>query len=376
MKDLADFKEDIHKCSKCGLCQAVCPVYQITKNDCTVSRGQFIMLKGLINGHLKMTKKLNHYLDLCLKCGMCSKFCPSGIDAVDIIVAAKHEYFKRHTFEKFISSVQKNLIFGFIPNLISKFNHNCKSKEFERKVIYFGGCNAKLKGDFAVVNILNSLNIEVVNPNFPCCGIAMFVRGDLNNFKDCIKRYIQVLKKYNIDEVVTTCASCEKTLKDYARWADNSEDKEYLSKIKVKNIYSYIKENNLKLKLKNPCKVTYHKPCNLDNYEDIEWILNNTENLNYIKMKDYDKCCGLNGLTKFKEYGTVYELYKAKLENITDIEPENVLTSCLGCEIALKLILLCGGGKSGGEFRGKSCNKEKIRVVDLITFLGKNIHKT
>ena len=102
MKQLKDFKDNIHSCSKCGLCQSVCPVYKITGNDCTVSRGHFIMLKGLINGELKMSKKLNRYLDLCLKCGACTKFCPSGIDVVDIIVAAKAEYFKSHIFEKFI----------------------------------------------------------------------------------------------------------------------------------------------------------------------------------------------------------------------------------------------------------------------------------
>ena len=89
MKTLKDCKEEIHSCSKCGLCQAVCPVYKITGNDCTVSRGQFIMLKGFINGDLKMSKTINRYLNLCLKCGACSEFCPSGIDVVDIIALAK-----------------------------------------------------------------------------------------------------------------------------------------------------------------------------------------------------------------------------------------------------------------------------------------------
>ena len=93
MKDLAEYKEEIHSCSKCGLCQSVCPIYKITGNDCSVSRGHFIMLKGLIKGDLKMTKKLNRYLDLCLKCGACSKFCPSDIDVVEIIASAKAEYF-------------------------------------------------------------------------------------------------------------------------------------------------------------------------------------------------------------------------------------------------------------------------------------------
>ena len=59
MKQLVDFKKEIHKCSKCGLCQAECPIYKITGNDCSVSRGQFIMLKGFLKGELKLTKTIS-----------------------------------------------------------------------------------------------------------------------------------------------------------------------------------------------------------------------------------------------------------------------------------------------------------------------------
>ena len=100
MKQLVDFKENIHKCSKCGICQGECPIYQVTGNDCAVSRGMFVMLRGCLNGELKLNKNINRYLELCLKCSACSKFCPSGVDAVDIIIAAKQEYFKKNFIER------------------------------------------------------------------------------------------------------------------------------------------------------------------------------------------------------------------------------------------------------------------------------------
>ena len=40
---LEDFKDEISKCSKCGLCQSVCPIYKLTGNDCAVSRGKFVI---------------------------------------------------------------------------------------------------------------------------------------------------------------------------------------------------------------------------------------------------------------------------------------------------------------------------------------------
>src|SRR5574344_3042323 len=109
MKKFQEFKEDIYKCSKCGLCQSVCPLYKITGNDCAVSRGKFIMLKGVLNGDLKLDKTLTKYLDMCTKCGKCKEFCPSNIDVVEILTSAKSEYLN-HNFEgRIIKTAQKGL---------------------------------------------------------------------------------------------------------------------------------------------------------------------------------------------------------------------------------------------------------------------------
>ena len=82
------------------------------------------------------------------------------IDVVDIIVSAKNEYLKSHPLEKLKTRLLKNLIFGLIPNIVSIFKSKAKSKEFDKKVLYFGGCGSKLKNDKAVVKILNSIKRE------------------------------------------------------------------------------------------------------------------------------------------------------------------------------------------------------------------------
>ena len=107
MKKLEDFADDINKCSKCGLCQSVCPVYRFTGNDCAVSRGKFVMLDGVLKGDLKLNKNIEKYLDMCLKCGKCKEFCPSNIEVCDIFNTAKYECAKntfQGKFEKFLES--------------------------------------------------------------------------------------------------------------------------------------------------------------------------------------------------------------------------------------------------------------------------------
>src|SRR5574344_2074779 len=117
MKSFFDFKDDIHKCSKCGLCQSVCPVYKVTGNDCAVSRGKFIMLNGVIKGDLKLSKNINKYLDMCLKCNACKEFCPSDIDAKQMFTTAKSEYFKKCPSSFLIKGFQSKLVFNSVLNL-------------------------------------------------------------------------------------------------------------------------------------------------------------------------------------------------------------------------------------------------------------------
>ena len=355
MLNLIDIKEELHKCSKCGLCQAECPIYKITGNDCAVSRGLFIMLKAVIDKKLKLSKKINRYLNLCLKCGACEEFCPSGIKAVDIITIAKAEYFKKSLFEKLKTFFQKHLIFSLIPSLINIFRLKEKSKSFDKKVVYFGGCYSKIKSNKALVKILNKINIEVITPKFACCGIPFFSRGDLQEYNNSIKSYIKILKKNQIKDVIVTCASCEKSLKDYIKWADDN-DREFLKTINIKNVYEYLKEHKIKLKLKKDIKATYHKPCNINNYDEIEWLLCNIDGLEYVKMQDFDKCCGVNGLFKFQEYKILKNIFYPKRKNIINTNTKIVLTSCFGCEIALK-----------------SYSLNNYKVYDLIEFIAKNI---
>ena len=33
MKEFKDYKPEINKCSKCGLCESVCPLFKINPND-------------------------------------------------------------------------------------------------------------------------------------------------------------------------------------------------------------------------------------------------------------------------------------------------------------------------------------------------------
>jgi len=137
MKKLIDYKEEIHKCSKCGLCQSVCPVYKVTGNDCSVSRGKFIMLGGIIKGDLELNKNVNKYLDMCLKCNACKDFCPSDIDARKIFLTAKAEYFNKAPNSRFIRTLHSAPVFNLFLNYAKMATSTYKFLRFDKLVRAF-----------------------------------------------------------------------------------------------------------------------------------------------------------------------------------------------------------------------------------------------
>jgi len=75
------------------------------------------MLGGIIKGDLQLNKNVNKYLDMCLKCNACKDFCPSGIDAREIFISAKSEYFQKNP-NYVVKAFQSKFVFNSTMKLI------------------------------------------------------------------------------------------------------------------------------------------------------------------------------------------------------------------------------------------------------------------
>ncbi|MBD5402204.1 (Fe-S)-binding protein [bacterium] len=360
MKTLKDFEKELNKCSKCGLCQSACPIFQVNPNDCAVSKGKFIMLHGVTKGDLKLSKNINNYLDMCLKCGKCNNFCPSGIDVCRIINSAKYEYMKTTFTAKIINILESRMVFGsFIKlgALISKpFRPKYKaSKDPTTSVVYFKGCVNQIcpKTDKYIHKIFKNIPIEIIEPDFDCCGLPFLSEGNLERFEQAAKYNSKLLNSctdYNY--IITDCASCESTIKEYPKYIN------FDNNINVYNWGNLIALLNIKFKFNNPIRVTFHRPCHLENDVFINQIFKNCENINYIQMEDYDNCCGLAGSFAIKNHKQAKQLISNKAKNISITEADYVITTCPSCIIGLKLGLAMIGNK-------------KTKVVSLLEFLSK-----
>jgi len=378
MERFEDYSEEIYKCTKCGLCQSVCPVYKQLKEDCAVSRGKFVILNGVLKKDIEFSKKVSSYLDLCLHCNACGEYCPSGINAEKIISAAKYV-----SFEKNGASLLKKLVISFFNSkillscsklgldlyrnfkiadiadflnnktfkikplkLLNKWTKiNVKYKKLQAKktnnltIAYFPGCvnkyiNPSLLNSMKIISEVNGINLKVLNTD--CCGIPAKHIGDLKSFIKSAKTNLDKIPD-DIDFLVTDCASCgsawkmyEETLKDdYKKKAENIAKK-------AVNIYELLEKIELYVPktTEKPIKVTYHDPCHMVRFENIRLAprnIINKLNVEFVEMKDSDTCCGASGSFIATQHKLSTEISKVKAQNIIDTKAEIVLTSCTSC---------------------------------------------
>ena len=86
MKDLED---QLVVCMRCGMCQAVCPVYNQTGREADVARGKLALLDGLMKEILDDPAAVEERLNKCLLCGSCAANCPSGVSVLEIFLKAR-----------------------------------------------------------------------------------------------------------------------------------------------------------------------------------------------------------------------------------------------------------------------------------------------
>lgn len=386
MKELKDYSEEIYKCTKCGFCQAVCPIYEETGLETAVSRGKFTLLHGILTGKVEFSPKIAKYLDMCLGCKACYDFCPSGISAEEIITAARAENnrlnginllkkfiiwcFKSNTRLKLLGIALKlyvktgisNIVdkLSFLPcgigKLISIFNQQLKQnvkykklrpirKKSPLKVVYFPGCignyvNSGAKE--AVIMVLEKNGIEVQIPeNFRCCGISSRSAGDLKTFRELAEHNIKLIPD-DIDYLITDCASCG------SAWEFYPEILEGESRNKAEHLYKRAININKFLNLIDPYipegaslkeVVTYHDPCHLARFQDVTEeprdIIRKIPGVTYVEMEEADKCCGAAGTFCVIKPGVAQAISKRKAKNILNTNAGVVSTSCSACKIGL-----------------------------------------
>lgn len=85
--------------------------------------------------------------------------------------------------------------------------------------------------------------------------------------------------------------------------------------------------------------VTYHQPCHLGRGQGVSWqseaILALLPGMRYVRMKDFDRCCGGGGAFTFAHGASSAEIARVKMSAVAEVRPDVLATACPLCRIQL-----------------------------------------
>ena len=321
---MGELEEQLVVCMRCGMCQAVCPLFTVTGKESDVARGKLALLDGLLNKMFEDPNGVYERLNKCLLCGSCATNCPSGVKALEIFMKARiiltgfmglsaaKKIFLRgmlsnsRVFDKLLewgsgfrglfakpasdilgtscSRIASPLLKDrhFVPLAKVPFHRivpsmNTPAGSSGIKVAFFTGCLIDKifpKVAQAALDIFSFHGVGVFIPEGQgCCGIPAISSGDAESFERLLLYNIEKYSSADFDYLVTACATCTSTIKKI--WplmvnAGSSDDR----KLKVEKISGKTLDINQFLVSKigvksaapeNNCGgiITYHDPCHL-----------------------------------------------------------------------------------------------------------------
>ncbi len=379
---LTDFEEALYKCNKCGFCQTSCKVYKTHLNEAYAPRGRNRLIKSVQNGTL--SDEDPEFLDAinsCLLCQECSVTCPSGVKPHELVLAARRylaiekglPISKRIALNVLANPNKRKMAFkaaravcGSIISKIEGFDGfrgiDVKGMpisgvsfldqatevntvpDAKKRLGFYVGCfiNHTLPGTgHSIVKVLNKGKFNVIIPKDQvCCGTPQHAYGDYETAKKNARKTIKQFAEF--DAVITGCASCGAMLKkEYVHLF--SDEPDFLDEVqkfssKVFDFSEFVVANmdleyaGLKAIHK---KVTYHDGCHMSRGQGVREqprkILKSIPRLQYVEMKEADRCCGAAGLFQGYFHEFAENISRQKVNNIDDTAAETVITGCPAC---------------------------------------------
>jgi glycolate oxidase iron-sulfur subunit len=321
---MRELDDQLRVCMRCGMCQAVCPLYAETGLESDVARGKLALLEGLVHQLFKDPKGVNDRLNKCLLCGSCAANCPSGVRIMEIFIKARailtgftglslakkiilrgalsqpemfdkivewgakfQKIFTRPASDpmgtsctRFVSPLLKNRHFKRLApvpfhRMIPSLNTDPGSSGI--KVALYVGCLIdKIFPDIArdVIDVFTHHGVGIFMPEGQgCCGIPAIASGDTKTFNRLVRHNLEIFDVEKFDFLVTSCATCTSTIKEI--WPMMADKDSGYVKSRVEKIAQKTLDINQFLVSKigldhvefddhmDPVTITYHDPCHL-----------------------------------------------------------------------------------------------------------------
>jgi glycolate oxidase iron-sulfur subunit len=398
-KCLRDFEKLIRECVKCGVCQAHCPTYQVSKREGAVARGKIALAAAILDGETVLEERLQQDISMCLMCGSCVNKCPNKVPTNEIVGAIR----RKITDSQGLSVVGKGvstllgsralmktlsksgamvspLLLKKVPetsglrlrfpspimrgrtvpkiafrNLFDRIPEFTQGRADKPVVGFFAGCAityAYPEIGEAMVSILQRMGYSVYVPRSQqCCGIPALSSGAGKLVGELAEANVNAFDQRKVQHIITACASCNGGIGEYYQTMKADYD-DFTGK--VIDFSVFLKQEGLfeelagMKKWPERAKVTYHDPCHLRTQgitKEPRELLRSLPNVDFIEMESAGTCCGLGGTFSVYHYESSKAIGARKVPGMRESGAEMIATACPGCIMQLQDIVNHAGLK-------------------------------
>lgn len=300
----ADVLRTMDHCTKCGICQAHCPVASVT----AAFPGPRFAGPQAERFRAFSDQEADASSELCSGCGICTAMCPNGVRISDIIAISKADAADKAggpglgqrllnrpdlvgriggampaavnaaLSSKLLRSLAEAVL-GIhrdapVPRLAGRRFRSWLARREQPEGVslaYFSGCaveHYEPQVGIAAVRLLNGLGYRVDLPTGACCGLPLLSGGERGGARSRAERLIGDLHPHAAQAVpiVSTSTSCALTLQEkYAAYLDLVDDASRSVASGVIDICAFLRANRatqLGERLRPLRKrVLYHGPC-------------------------------------------------------------------------------------------------------------------
>ena len=382
-------------CIRCGLCLSVCPTYREFLSETASPRGRVALTRKGLEGDLEVGGNLIEQMYSCFACMACNETCPVGIHPADLALEMRNLHEATHP------SRWKQLLFGgiiarprrmegatwplrlyqmlglrrmvyalglrkLLPSRLRDMEAmlprlpqrplrrvlpeitEAKGKAKYRAGFYLGCAQSLMfaEASAATVRVLARNGCTVVTPkDVVCCGMPAKGYGRIDLVRSQAQHNIALFEQANVDVIVTDCATCGSTLKEYgALLADDSAWASRASAFskKVRDVSEFLAEIPLaKPRGRIEARVTYHDPCHLRRGQHVvkqpREILRAIDGITFVELPEADWCCGSAGSQLITHYETSTRVLDRKMENVAATGAQYLASGCPGCQMQLNV---------------------------------------
>jgi len=397
MIPLEPLREIAEKCVRCGICQSVCPVFAEIQKESAVARGKVTLIRKLLLKETGYSQKLSTYLLQCLGCGACSENCPNGVKADELILAARALMVEKRglSLPKWVflrgilrsvyllplllktGSLLQGLLLKKIPEesglhlrfslpyldkdrfipttanpfFLDRYSEEVKAENATGRIGLFAGCSINYLFPSVGESTVRLLTRNRYSVAFPkdqaCCGLPAYGSGDIETAKSLAWRNVEAFDRRDLEQIIVPCGSCFYFLKEgYLKLFPNDEKVRAFSRKMVEPSTFFLKQMNRSPQVNRSqdehkkIRLTYHDPCHMRRgmkiYQEPRRLLQQSPEIEWVEMKQPDRCCGMAGSFNFVYYDLSRKILKRKIDDIEATRADCVATSCMGCLIQLK----------------------------------------